>query len=33
MATFVEVQPQIVNKRIEEMNAANTAMQQQSQQQ
>jgi mitochondrial import inner membrane translocase subunit TIM10B len=33
MATFVEVQPQIVNKRIEEMTAANAAIQQQQQQQ
>lgn len=32
MATFVEMQPQIVNKRIEEMNA-NAALQQQPQQQ
>jgi hypothetical protein len=31
MATFVEMQPQIVNRRIEEMNAANSAMQQQPQ--
>jgi len=32
MATFVEVQPSIVNKRIEEMNEANATIQQNKQQ-
>ncbi|XP_059488885.1 mitochondrial import inner membrane translocase subunit Tim10 B [Neocloeon triangulifer] len=33
MATFVEIQPIIVNRRIEEMNAANALLQQQQPQQ